>query len=215
MHRFQRITGLLIVSLTLVGMLAACGGSTSPTATTAAMKATGSPTTAAAPTTGAAATSAPTAAAAAATSPSGSAAAAIPTTAPAGSQVAATTQAVAGTTGGTLTGGFDVGPGGSPAQFYPPSMGAGYVWLEKYFSKLVVYDVGFTKMQGELAQSWTVSADAKTFTFKLRPNVKWTDGMAFTSDDVKFSVELAKNPDSQNVYQPNTRTSPTSRRPIR
>lgn len=202
MHRFQRITGLLIVSLTLVGMLAACGGSTSPTATTAAAKAAGSPTTAAAPTTGAAATSAPTAAAAAATSPSGSAAAAIPTTAPAGSQVAATTQAVVGTAGGTLTGGFDVGPGGSPAQFYPPSMGAGYVWLEKYFSKLVVYDAGFTKMQGELAESWTVSADAKTFTFKLRPNVKWTDGMAFTSDDVKFSVELAKNPDSQNVYQP-------------
>ncbi len=181
-------------------LLAACGGSSSPTATIAATKA-AAPTTATAPTTGAAATSAPPTAAVAATTPAGSAAA-ISTTAPAGSQVAATTQAVAGTTGGTLTGGFDVGPGGSPAQFYPPSMGAGYVWLEKYFSKLVVYDVGFTKMQGELAESWTISADAKTFTFKLRPNVKWHDGTAFTSDDVKFSVELAKNPDSQNVYQP-------------
>jgi peptide/nickel transport system substrate-binding protein len=81
-------------------------------------------------------------------------------------------------------------------------MGAGYVWLEKYFSKLLLYDVGYTKMQGELAESWTVSADAKTFTFKLRPNVKWHDGQPFTSADVKFSVELAKNPDSQNVYQP-------------
>ncbi len=195
MHRFQRFIGLLIVSLTVVGMLAACGGASSPTATTAATKA-AAPTTAA-PTTGTtAATTAPTTAAAPTT------AGTVPTTAPAGSVVATPPQAVAGTTGGTLTGGFDVGPGGSPKQFYPPTMGAGYVWLEKYFSKLLMYDVGYTKMQGELAESWTVSADAKTFTFKLRPNVKWHDGQAFTSDDVKFSVELAKNPDSGNIYQP-------------
>ncbi|MDQ6602701.1 MAG: hypothetical protein M3Z19_08230, partial [Chloroflexota bacterium] len=62
MHRFQRITGLLIVSLTVLGMLAACGGSASPTATTVATRAAGAPTTAA-PTTGGAATGAPTVAA--------------------------------------------------------------------------------------------------------------------------------------------------------
>lgn len=182
-------------------LLAACGGSSSPTATTAATKA------AAAPTTGAAATSAPTTAssAAAATTPAGSATAPQTVSSPSvpGTTAAQpTTQAAAGTAGGTFTGGFDVGPGGSPAQFYPPSMGAGYLWLEKYFSKLIMYDVGFTKMVGELAESWTISTDAKTFTFKLRPNVKWHDGTPFTSEDVKFSVELAKNPDSQNVYQP-------------
>src|SRR5215204_2098008 len=31
--------------------------------------------------------------------------------------------------------------------------------------------------------------EGKTFTFKLRNDVKWHDGQPFTSEDVKFSVE--------------------------
>jgi peptide/nickel transport system substrate-binding protein len=39
-----------------------------------------------------------------------------------------------------------------------------------------------------LAQSWTISDDAKTYTLKLREGVKWHDGKPFTSDDVVFSL---------------------------
>lgn len=204
LHRFHRLSLLVIVGILAAVVLAACGGTTAaPTATTAATRAAGSATTGAAPTTAAAATTAAPTTAPATTAPATSAATQ-PTAAAASAATGAATTApvTAGQAGGTLTGGFDVGPGGSPGQYYPPSMGAGYVWLEKYFSKLLLYDVGYTKQVGELAESWTVSADAKTFTFKLRPNVKWHDGQPFTSKDVKFSVELAKNPDSQNVYQP-------------
>ncbi|HEY7036380.1 MAG TPA: ABC transporter substrate-binding protein [Thermomicrobiales bacterium] len=99
-------------------------------------------------------------------------------------------------TGGTLIGGFDVGPGGCPECFNPLQATAGFTWLELYYSKLVLYDVNFTAVQGELAESWDVSADGTQYTFKLRPGVTWHDGQPFTSADVKFTIELAKNPDS-------------------
>src|SRR5580765_5173157 len=34
---------------------------------------------------------------------------------------------------------------------------------------------------GMLAQTWTPSADGLTWTYKLRPNLKWSDGQALTS----------------------------------
>jgi peptide/nickel transport system substrate-binding protein len=40
-----------------------------------------------------------------------------------------------------------------------------------------------------LATSWTASPDAKVYTFKLRPNVRWHDGKPFTADDVVFSFK--------------------------
>ena len=41
----------------------------------------------------------------------------------------------------------------------------------------------------DLAESWTVSADKLSWTFKLRKGVKWSDGQAFSSADVKFTYE--------------------------
>jgi peptide/nickel transport system substrate-binding protein len=98
--------------------------------------------------------------------------------------------------GGTLIGGFDVGPGGCPECFNPLQATAGFTWLEKYYSKLMLYDIDFTAIQGELAESWEVSADATQYTIHVRPGVTWHDGQPFTSADVKFTIELAMNPDS-------------------
>uniref|UniRef100_UPI0031E242B4 ABC transporter substrate-binding protein n=1 Tax=Paracidovorax wautersii TaxID=1177982 RepID=UPI0031E242B4 len=44
--------------------------------------------------------------------------------------------------------------------------------------------------QPQLATSWTVSPDSKTYVFKLKPNVKWHDGKPFTADDVVFSCDV-------------------------
>jgi peptide/nickel transport system substrate-binding protein len=41
----------------------------------------------------------------------------------------------------------------------------------------------------ELATSWSRSADGKVWTFKLRPHVKWQDGVPFTAADVVFTYE--------------------------
>ncbi|MCB0198886.1 MAG: peptide ABC transporter substrate-binding protein [Anaerolineae bacterium] len=41
-----------------------------------------------------------------------------------------------------------------------------------------------------------VSEDFLTVTWKLRPDLKWSDGEPLTSDDIKFTWEAASNPDS-------------------
>jgi peptide/nickel transport system substrate-binding protein len=53
----------------------------------------------------------------------------------------------------------------------------------------------------KLATSWEVGSDDKTYTFHLRPNVKFSDGTPFTSADVKFSFERAVAPDSKNAQK--------------
>ena len=44
-----------------------------------------------------------------------------------------------------------------------------------------------------LATGWSVSSDARTYTFRLRPNVRFSGGNPLTSADVKWSLERAKN----------------------
>jgi peptide/nickel transport system substrate-binding protein len=41
----------------------------------------------------------------------------------------------------------------------------------------------------DLATSYSVNYQQGSYTFNLRPNVKWSDGQPFTAEDVKFSFE--------------------------
>jgi peptide/nickel transport system substrate-binding protein len=43
-----------------------------------------------------------------------------------------------------------------------------------------------------LAESWEGSADGKTWTYKLRPNLKWSDGKPLTSEDVAYTINRAR-----------------------
>src|SRR6476659_9724052 len=59
------------------------------------------------------------------------------------------------------------------------------------FEGLLRYSPKLEPLPG-LAESWTVSEDAKAYTFKLKPGVTWHDGKPFTSADVLFSIEMLK-----------------------
>ena len=48
----------------------------------------------------------------------------------------------------------------------------------------------------------TVSSDGLTYTFKLRPNLKWSDGQPLTADDVIFTYALAYDPAYKDVASP-------------
>jgi len=76
----------------------------------------------------------------------------------------------------------------SPAEF----IGNGYDMLVR----LDIDDT--TKVKGGVADSWTVSDDGLTYTFKLKPGIKFASGNPLTAEDVAWSfervVKLDKSP---------------------
>ncbi|HAE48532.1 MAG TPA: ABC transporter substrate-binding protein [Tistrella mobilis] len=71
-------------------------------------------------------------------------------------------------------------------------------WDRKKFGDGYIYD--FDHMKGELAESFTISDDGLTVTFKLRPDATFHDGSPVTAEDVKWSLDRAvslKGPGAQ------------------
>ena len=70
------------------------------------------------------------------------------------------------------------------------------------FDGLVKRD-GQGQLVGSLAQGWDYDAETLTYTFQLRPDVKWHDGEAFTASDVKFTIEAIMDPANGSENYPN------------
>lgn len=69
------------------------------------------------------------------------------------------------------------------------------------YSLLVRLDMNDTsKIKGDLADSWTVSDDGLTYTFKLKPGLKFASGNPITAEDVAWSFERAVKLDKSPAF---------------
>src|SRR3954468_4349454 len=60
------------------------------------------------------------------------------------------------------------------------------------YERLITYDIkDVSKISGQVAESWTVSPDGKTYTFKIKPNRKFASGNPITAEDVVYSIQRA------------------------
>lgn len=92
---------------------------------------------------------------------------------------------------------------GSPSSFNPQIVTDGVslnASSQAIFNRLVEFKYGGTEVIPGLAESWTVSKDRKTFTFKLRKDVQFQSNdifkptRNFNADDVIYSIKSQMDP---------------------
>jgi peptide/nickel transport system substrate-binding protein len=67
--------------------------------------------------------------------------------------------------------------------------------IAPHYSTLLKFDAAnYPQIVGDLAQSWTVSPDQQTYSFKLRQNVLFHDGSKLSSADIKATYERIVHP---------------------
>src|SRR5258708_31449876 len=60
------------------------------------------------------------------------------------------------------------------------------------YDRVMRYDAeDIKKLDGGAVQSWTVSPDGKSITFKVRPGLKFSSGATLGADDIAFSLQRA------------------------
>ena len=87
--------------------------------------------------------------------------------------------------GGTLV----FGRGGDSVGLDPAyeTDGNSFMICDNVHEGLIFYRDETTDLEPGLAESWTISPDGLTYTFKLRRGVKFHDGTPFNADAVVFS----------------------------
>jgi len=73
---------------------------------------------------------------------------------------------------------------------YVPNNLATSSMLGRMFNALIDYHPMKAEIVPSLAKRWSVEEDNKTYTFHLREGIQWSDGEAFTADDVMFTFDV-------------------------
>lgn len=95
--------------------------------------------------------------------------------------------------GGTLVFAVDAEPANYDCQ---ANVSFGFLHpVAPHYSTLLKFDTAhYPQVMGDLAESWGVSPDKLTYSFRLRPNVLFHDGAALTSADVKATYQRIAHP---------------------
>lgn len=67
------------------------------------------------------------------------------------------------------------------------------------FNSLLKYDKNL-ELEGDLVESWQISADQKTIRFILKPDLKWADGKPLSSADVLFTWQAVTDEKNASPY---------------
>lgn len=85
---------------------------------------------------------------------------------------------------------------------FPDTLNPAYAFLSESYTMFdYIYSTLATESEsgeyvGLLAESWDVSEDGLTWTFKLRPNVRWHNGEPLTADQIVWNLNaFIQNPD--------------------
>jgi peptide/nickel transport system substrate-binding protein len=85
-----------------------------------------------------------------------------------------------------------------PAEAFELSSGE---ILGNSYDRLVRLDINDpSKLVGDVAKSWSVSPDGKTYTFDIKPGLKFASGNALTAEEVAYSLQRAISLDKSPAY---------------
>ena len=74
--------------------------------------------------------------------------------------------------------------------------------IDLVYSGLMTYDKD-GKIVNDLVKSYQVSDDGKTYTFQLKDNLYWQDGVPLTADDVIYTIKTIQNSDYKSPLRAN------------
>ena len=80
------------------------------------------------------------------------------------------------------------------------------IWGWSMYDSLITTDKD-GKYVGEVAKSWTVSPDGLTWTFTIRDDIKFWDGVKLTAQDVLFTMTRFTSEQSQNPWSSGLRAN--------
>jgi oligopeptide transport system substrate-binding protein len=72
--------------------------------------------------------------------------------------------------------------------------------IEQLFLGLTDYDPKTYEVLPELATDWSASADSRTYTFRMRQDVKWSNGDPVTAQDIEYAIRRNVAPDTASPY---------------